>query len=213
MPITIVLGTPEYIAILGVAALLAWRRRARNPRAAHPRLHELQLLNQTITSLDPLPDLAERAAALRRDAQDFNNSIRRNSVLTLPETHSEDVNGSPISSPGRETQGSCAFLTILPPELRNQVYEHLLISDEVIVGKKQIKRYKPGGYRPAAGLDARILVSCRTIYNEAYPILYGRNVFQFEMDAEMECFRDLGLPFRFSKSAIRPSLKFLCNDS
>lgn len=107
-----------------------------------------------------------------------------------------------------EQQTSCRLFSKLPSELRIQIYENLLVSDDIIRPHQQLVGhtreyaiwrcpnkiiesagdpwsvgdivYEGGGYKPAAGLDASILRTCRALYLEAHEILYRYNTFHIE---------------------------------
>ena len=48
-------------------------------------------------------------------------------------------------------------------------------------------------YQPVSGLDATVLRSCRLIYSEALPILYGQNTFEFASANAVSDFQSKGL--------------------
>lgn len=100
-----------------------------------------------------------------------------------------------------ERQQECFLFSKLPGELRNNIYELLLVSSEIITPDQQLfglskilAQTHLGGYKPAAGLDATFLQTCRAIHHEAFPILYRKNVFKFNSSLKMMTFRELGLP-------------------
>ena len=80
------------------------------------------------------------------------------------------------------------LLLAIPAEIRLQVYELLLVSQ--LNPKRQYSAWMIGrthqqkiALQPHAprfrSLDLGILGTCKKIYNEATPVLYGRNVFSF----------------------------------
>ncbi len=48
-------------------------------------------------------------------------------------------------------------------------------------------------HNPISDVSATLLRTCRMVYNEALPILYGRNVFIFSSPAAIDNFRDSGI--------------------
>jgi len=78
---------------------------------------------------------------------------------------------STISNP------AATFLLSIPAELRNAIYEYVLVDDEpvVLVEDAADSAIKASGF---AGNSA-ILQTCRQIYHEAIGVLYGQNVFRF----------------------------------
>ncbi|APA11322.1 predicted protein [Sclerotinia sclerotiorum 1980 UF-70] len=77
---------------------------------------------------------------------------------------------------------SCPFLDVFPPEIRFKVYECLLVKD--ILGTAQsVTQISRFGADLRYDLCPEVLRLCRQIYNEALPILYGKNTFY------IACFR------------------------
>jgi hypothetical protein len=76
----------------------------------------------------------------------------------------------------------------------------LHVSDEIITPDRQVLGEERGiylelngvDYTPAKGLDATILQSCEAIYHEAYPVLYGQNVFEFQDAYDISGFKSRG---------------------
>ena len=70
-----------------------------------------------------------------------------------------------------------SFLS-LPPELRLQIYRYLLCHSSWI----QLHRSENPWYlyTEATSLESAILRTCRTIYSEAFPILYGEDTFLYQ---------------------------------
>ena len=83
----------------------------------------------------------------------------------------------------RKPQTQCVLFKNIPPEIRRMILAQLLVSPEHIASPGRLLSSKipllTNDYHPIPGLDARILRTCRAIYNEAMPILYGQNVFYF----------------------------------
>ena len=242
MPITIVLGVPEYcgILIILVVVIVVKSKRPATGRCTNPfcqslsvnlekelrRLHEMPLPNEIGDASEPPAKTSNPCAAFPSMATPpgYDKLKSGSSNTAIPETgydqkdnaaakmtgvwaidtcspEPEDVStfmGNVLRTrrPGYENQSNCAFFTKLPLEIRNKVYEDLLISSETITPDQQLlgktrkkQTYDRGYYIPAAGLDARILASCRAISYEAYPILYGRNTFSFDGAYQVWCFR------------------------
>ncbi|KAI9158684.1 hypothetical protein HJFPF1_06682 [Paramyrothecium foliicola] len=70
------------------------------------------------------------------------------------------------------------FFTHMPAEVRYLVYKELLVTEKniVVYGKwtRIFPRHKPG-------LGINILLTCREIYEEAVPVLYGENTFLYRL--------------------------------
>lgn len=82
---------------------------------------------------------------------------------------------------------SCLLLNLLPPELRLQIYKHILVRplDEIgtttdlslqIFDENGIRIYTVKKSQPAKHASrTAIFQTCRQIYNEAYPVLLSAN--------------------------------------
>ncbi|KAL8922351.1 MAG: hypothetical protein Q9208_005204 [Pyrenodesmia sp. 3 TL-2023] len=83
----------------------------------------------------------------------------------------------------------------LPREIRVQIYGQLLTTTSPIKNLGELVRSKMyfTSYLEQPDLDARILRTCRLIYTEALPILYGENDFHFDTLESLETFRSNGL--------------------
>lgn len=119
-------------------------------------------------------------------------------------------------------QESCILFTKLPREIRDLIYEHLLVSPEIITPKLQrlgddndglvggwprkplhvmqanhhpTKPVSGFGYKPQSGLDATLPRTCRAVYKEGYTILYKDNVFHFDSLADIIKFQRDGVPY------------------
>ena len=69
------------------------------------------------------------------------------------------------------------------PNPINNLQSHLGNSETVMLDQ----------HIPIPDLDAMILRTCRLIYSEALPILYGYNVFQFDSPSSVRCFQNRNL--------------------
>ena len=105
---------------------------------------------------------------------------------------------------------SCAFLIKWPLEIRRLVYHELVVvgsirhPDELVEAKMTDLVVSNATSR--LGIDANILRTCRRIYNETLPMLYGENNFIFRTPSAIETFRDRGL-------VIVPRMYWLYNPS
>ncbi|KAI4640426.1 hypothetical protein J4E93_008632 [Alternaria ventricosa] len=94
------------------------------------------------------------------------------------------------SSGSGDPSASSPILTIAP-ELRNQIYEYLLVDldpitiDNTTVEYAKIKAAK--GTSTSIG-SPTVLLTCRQIYHEAVGVLYSRNVFHFQYNMMRERF-------------------------
>ncbi|KAL8871609.1 MAG: hypothetical protein Q9174_002599 [Haloplaca sp. 1 TL-2023] len=71
----------------------------------------------------------------------------------------------------------------LPLEIRNMIYRELLVSGTAIKKPHKLvwnkKSIMVSSLHPVKDIDSAILRACRTIYDEALPVLYGKNTFEF----------------------------------
>lgn len=88
-------------------------------------------------------------------------------------------------------------LLSLPLEIKRAIYSILLVSEHRIdkahekLGKKPLVLATED--RPAFNIDSTILRTCRQVYEEALPILYGCNTFCFSDPEDIIRFRHEGL--------------------
>ena len=79
------------------------------------------------------------------------------------------------------------------------VYDYLLVSVDPIDSEEankllgENKTLLLNHHNPIPHISATLLRTCRTIYKEALPILYGRNVFNFSSPAAIRNFRNSGI--------------------
>lgn len=64
----------------------------------------------------------------------------------------------------------------LPAELRNKVYRHLFVVDDVL----EFPADKATAYKNSFKRSAQFLSTCRLVYSEGCSVLYGENKFQFD---------------------------------
>lgn len=94
-------------------------------------------------------------------------------------------------------QDECPLFFAIPVEIRHMIYQHILTTLEPIekahkhLGSKDTALLD--NYKPIPNIDATILRTCRMIYNEALPILYGQNTFTFSSANSIRCFQSKSL--------------------
>ena len=106
------------------------------------------------------------------------------------------------SAPAELAVKTCPLFTKLPVEVRDMIYRRLLISSEPILRAHELIGYKTivaGNHHPISDLDSRLMRTCRAVYEETLPILYGSNTFEFHSPNAMSLFADSGI----SKGYIR----------
>ncbi len=99
--------------------------------------------------------------------------------------------------PGPQPQQSFPFLR-LPPELRNEVYRHLLISR--FASKEHGLFHVPPGMKCSWGTYTAVLCTNRQIFFESRSIFYGENLFTVNGFDDHLWFADKDLPSRARKS-------------
>ena len=88
------------------------------------------------------------------------------------------------------------LFTKLPVEVRVMIYRRLLVSSEPILKAHELIGYKTivaGNHHPISDLDSRLMRTCRAVYEETLPILYGNNIFEFHSPTAISLFADAGL--------------------
>ncbi|CAI9630254.1 hypothetical protein GT037_011058 [Alternaria burnsii] len=73
-----------------------------------------------------------------------------------------------------------ASLLGIPPELRNQIYEYLLVDPRSVTIKAELDDDNTISTVSDFAGSSTIIYTCRQIYHEALGILYGQNVFRFQ---------------------------------
>ena len=92
----------------------------------------------------------------------------------------------------------CVFFRKWPLEIRELVYNLLLVAGHISCPAQLVEmKYTTFVYTESRGYpssdlgtDPTILQTCRRIYSEALPILYGRNNFHFYHPREIQVFRE-----------------------
>ena len=110
-------------------------------------------------------------------------------------------NGIQIDDPENpvkpKEQTECPLFHAVPTEIRHMIYRYLLTTPDPIqkvhthLGSKETAMLDQ--YTPIPDIDAAILRTCRLIYSEALPILYGMNVFQFDCAHNIRGFQSRSL--------------------
>lgn len=85
----------------------------------------------------------------------------------------------------------CPLFTKLPAEVRGMIYHHVLVSSEYITDAHDLLGYKTivaSNHHPILDIDSNLMRTCRLIYEETSPVLYGRNIFEFRSSESMKIF-------------------------
>jgi len=97
-------------------------------------------------------------------------------------------------------QECSSLFAILPAEVRQMVYRWLLVASEFdnpsqLVNEKMRSLIVPASHPRLIilSIDATALRTCRRIYEEALPILYGDNTYKFSTASSLETFKGEGL--------------------
>lgn len=99
----------------------------------------------------------------------------------------------------RSQECSPLFAT-LPAEVRQMVYGWLLVTSRIddpsqLVNEKMRSLIIPASHPRLVilSIDATVLRTCRRIYEEALPLLYGDNTYKFSTATSLETFKGEGL--------------------
>ncbi|KAL9138039.1 MAG: hypothetical protein Q9175_000737 [Cornicularia normoerica] len=104
-----------------------------------------------------------------------------------------------------QDQSQCPLFSAVPVEIRHMIFHHLLTTAESIekphkhLGSKETALLD--NYKPIPQIDSAILRTCRMIYSEALPILYGQNTFEFSSANAIRSFQSkslIGYPLAFN---------------
>ncbi|CAD6564026.1 MAG: hypothetical protein ASARMPRED_002656 [Alectoria sarmentosa] len=96
-----------------------------------------------------------------------------------------------------QDQSQCPLFSVVPVEIRHMIFHHLLATAEPIekphkhLGSKETALLD--NYNPIPQIDSTILRTCRVIYSEALPILYGQNTFEFSSANAIRSFQSKSL--------------------
>ena len=99
--------------------------------------------------------------------------------------------------PSPQEQNQCSLFSAVPTEIRHMIFYHLLTTPEPIekphkhLGSKETALLD--NYKPIPQIDSAILRTCRMIYFEALPILYGQNTFEFSSANAIRSFQSKSL--------------------
>lgn len=132
---------------------------------------------------------------------------------------SSSAQRNPVINAKQKAQ--CLFLSMLPLEMRIQIYRLLLVKDSQLDRAGEWVRNKENmqksiifkeSTQERQDLHASMLRTCRTIYTEALLILYSENGFKFTTPADLCTFRENGLARIRCKIMSSPS-NGICGDS
>lgn len=96
-----------------------------------------------------------------------------------------------------QDQSQCPLFSAVPVEIRHMIFHHLLTTSEPIekphkhLGSKETALLD--NYKAIPEIDSAILRTCRLIYSEALPILYGQNTFEFSSANAIRSFQSKSL--------------------
>lgn len=129
------------------------------------------------------------------------SSVQPSDVTELKPTNGRDIATTGLSSiaaPAEPQAPPCHLLDRLAAEIRAMIYEELLLSPVLICNAHKLIGPKRSlilqSNKPIANVDSTFLRTCRKIYNEARPILYGSNWFGWTKITHLENFAYDGLP-------------------
>ncbi|MCJ1281396.1 hypothetical protein MMC26_000715 [Xylographa opegraphella] len=149
--------------------------------------------------LDEIIELLEVTASAVASKKEGSN-VTQAAVSTTPQTATVDwdkVKGlttscslqSEIAPPEANSQPQSRFMW-LSQELRNQVYELVLVSSgPIIEPHRQMSEKRDDATTRIGDINSSLVMTCRLIYAEAMPVLYGTlNTFQFTHPTNIRLF-------------------------
>lgn len=154
------------------------------------------------------------------DSKDTTDPEASKNSKTLKTSPSEDTYPEasnevkpPVFWPSVATASSpCGTLSKIPLEIRIMIYKSVLHFEKHIKqAHRFLERYPPIMAKDGThidAIDAALLRTCRTVYQEAIRILYGMNRFHFSNPTEIEDFAHMGLakkPFGCYRTASEPA--------
>lgn len=102
-------------------------------------------------------------------------------IISVPELSSAAT--KPVLSENIGSGASKKGFLDLPSELRTKIYEHLWIIEKSVDFNATPSDYVANRSHSYSG---QFLRTCKTIYNEGTPILYGENSFHFSRDIRVK---------------------------
>ena len=111
--------------------------------------------------------------------------------VTLPKTCFRDLALKPRCR-NREVAVSNSRLFVVPPEIRTNIYIRVLVSSNPIDRPHQLLHCAASAMlnerKMIPDIDAAIVRTCRRVYDETMPILYGNNRFVFKKAEDVSSF-------------------------
>ena len=166
------------------------------------------------------PSLTDETVDVDSDSKDTTDPEASKVLKTLPISSPEDTYPEarnevkpPVLRPLFATASSpCGTLSKFPLEIRIMVYKSVLhFKNKIRQAHRFLERYPPIMAKDSThieAIDAVLLRTCRTVYQEAVQILYGMNRFYFSKPTELEDFAHMGLgkkPFGCYRTASEPA--------
>ncbi|MCJ1451424.1 hypothetical protein MMC28_001761 [Mycoblastus sanguinarius] len=119
---------------------------------------------------------------------------------SLPDSSSSPSEDTTTRKDMTISVSDCQLFTKIPAEIRQMIFQHLLISSEPISRAHKLIGCKHtallDSYQPISDIDAAVVRTCRMIYEETTPILYGRNKFEFHGPDVIAAFQSDGMSQR-----------------
>lgn len=114
-----------------------------------------------------------------------------------------------VSDTGLVRPRQCILFAKLPPEIRIQVYRLLLTTTAVLNAGADIENTAytlttdDNDPKNVSGVDSAVMRTCRKMYHETLPVLYGENRFKFRTKDDLEAFREGNLDTKQSETNVK----------
>ena len=114
-----------------------------------------------------------------------------------------------VSNSASDRPSQCMFFSKLPPEIRILVYRQILTTKAVLNAGAEIKKMTrslttdDNDPSHISNINSAVMQTCRKMYQETLPVLYGENKFGFRTPEDLEAFREGNLETTQSEISVR----------
>ena len=114
-----------------------------------------------------------------------------------------------VSKPESDHAGQCMFFSKLPPEIRALIYLRVLTTTALLNAGAEIEKVAytlttdDNDPSHTSDIDSAVMRTCRKMYQETLPVLYGENKFVFRRPEDLEAFRTGSLDTTGRKTIVR----------
>ena len=114
-----------------------------------------------------------------------------------------------VSKDGSDRPSQCMFFSKLPPEVRALVYRRVLTTTALLNAGAEIEKVTytlitdDNDPSHTSNIDSALMRTCRKMYQETLPVLYGENKFVFRRPEDLEAFREGNLDTTGRETSVR----------